>query len=260
MYRVGFRDYIQKLQYRLFRKPYYEGFSLEPIKRSEFEISKSQRERSEISRLFFNHEGRLVDKWIHYLDVYECELPRFKDHSPTLIEIGIYQGGSLEMWRHYFGEKAILAGIDVDSGTKDNVSLPTLAFIGDQADEEFLAEVLSETGDPDIVIDDGSHNSYDQIDSFKYLFMKLREGGIYIIEDAHTAYWPGHHAGGYKRKNSVIEFCKDLVDDIHAEYHGRTKRHPDVKDVGSIRFYDSMIVVEKRSRGAAVRVVSGSQS
>ena len=103
-------------------------------------------------------------------------------------------------------------------------------------------------GGIDIVIDDGSHVASHQRTSFEFLYPLLNVGGVYLVEDLHTAYWRGYFEGGIRRKGTFIEEMKSLVDDIHHPWHGKRQHFPDAhQNVGAIHFYDSIVVVEKRS-------------
>jgi hypothetical protein len=103
-------------------------------------------------------------------------------------------------------------------------------------------------GGLDVVLDDGSHVASHQRASFNVLFLLLREGGLCIIEDMHTAYWP-HCEGGLKRWGTAVEFLKDKVDEIHRHY--RTKglnTVASIPDIESIQFFDSIAAVRKRKQ------------
>src|SRR5829696_2278754 len=69
----------------------------------------SERERlqegaaCELARLVFDHHGRRVDKWTHYPEIYERYFAKFRGTSARMLEIGVFKGGSLEIWRKYFG-------------------------------------------------------------------------------------------------------------------------------------------------------------
>ncbi len=98
-----------------------------------------------------------IDKYLHYFDVYEKHLQRFVGKSLTLFEIGVNQGGSLYMWREYFGANARIIGIDNNPMCQAFDSLQIDVRIGGQEDTIFLQSILEEFGTPDVVIDDGSH-------------------------------------------------------------------------------------------------------
>jgi len=117
--------------------------------------------------------------------------------------------------------------------------------IGSQSDRKFLKSVVEEFGNIDIVIDDGSHMSEDQIISFNTLFDHVSENGIYAVEDLHTNYWE-EIGGGVRKAGSFIETTKHLIDELNA-YH--TRGSLDItrftNTAESIHFYDSMVIIEK---------------
>lgn len=194
---------------------------------------------SELFRLFSEHQGRKIHKWVHYLDLYDRHFSLFKE--PRFLELGMFDGGSLELWRKYFGPDAIIFGIDIDPRCDNLVDPPNQARIGSQSDVQFLRGVVAEMGGLDIVLDDGSHIGADQRISFRTLFPLLREGGLYVIEDLHTSYFRSWK-GGYRRKGTGVEFVKELIDDMHHWWHERPAGE---NDIGGIHFYDSLVFIEK---------------
>lgn len=222
----------------------------------------------ELSDLFFAHDGRLVHKWVHYLDVYERYLGPLRAGFPLadgttrplrLLEIGVSHGGSLELWRKYLGPEAIIFGVDVDKRCAELNGVAGQVRIGSQADGAFLASVVEEMGGVDVVIDDGSHRASHLRTSYDVLFPLLSFGGFYLAEDLQTAYWMLNYDGGYRRPGTFIEVAKSLVDGMHGWYHrfpmsARAKRAQ--SEVGAVCFYDSIVVIEKRhhSRPAVVKV------
>lgn len=195
---------------------------------------------SDLERMFYGNTGRLVHKWQHYLPIYERYFASHRGTPFKMLEIGVFKGGSLELWRKYFGPEATLFGIDINPAAAGYVDAPNEVRIGSQDDPDFLRKVVAEMGGVDVVLDDGSHVARHQRASFDALFPLLSEGGIYMIEDTHTAYWRDFE-GGYRRRGTAIEDAKGLVDDIHGWYHGRQGR----TDIGAISFHDSIIVIEK---------------
>jgi len=200
---------------------------------------------SDLAKLFYSHNGRIINKWLHYLEIYDKEFAIYRNTSLSFLEIGVSQGGSLELWRKYFGENATIFGIDIDPACAQRFDPPNQVRIGSQEDEAFLIRVLDEIGDPDIVLDDGSHVSRHQMTSFRILFPRLKVGGLYIIEDLHTAYWPESFEGGYRRRGTGIELAKTLVDDMHGWFHNSGQRLAPQTQIASIRFYNSIVVIEK---------------
>ena len=206
----------------------------------------SERAGSEFARLFYGHKGRRAHKWIHYLDIYDEYFGKYRNTPVKLLEIGVAMGGSLELWRKYFGPQATIFGIDVVPACANYVTPPNQVRIGSQADRKFLLSVVDELGAPDLVVDDGSHVGRHQRISFETLFPLLREGGLYVIEDLHASYLPGAYRGGHRRRGTGIEFIKEMIDDMHAWYHGKSTKTPARDWIPAIHIYDSVAVIEKR--------------
>src|SRR3954447_7656824 len=122
---------------------------------------------------FLRNDQRLILKWKHYFPVYEQHFKRFINRDVTVIEIGVWQGGSLQMWKRYFGPHARIIGVDIDPNCSSMVEDQVDIRIGDQSDPKFLTEVVDEFGAPDIVLDDGSHMMSYIRASFSVLYPKL---------------------------------------------------------------------------------------
>lgn len=149
------------------------------------------------------------------------------------------------MWRRYFGEAAIIYGIDIKPGCKSLEGPSFQVRIGSQDDPSFLDSVIQEMGGVDVVLDDGSHQMAHIKTSLKCLFPKLNEGGIYFIEDLHTAYWP-IFGGGYRSGSSFFNFIRELIDDMHQWYHNEGLVHPEIGSFcPGIHIHDSICVLEK---------------
>ncbi len=200
---------------------------------------------SELWHSFLTHTGRIAHKWTHYFPIYDRHFSRFKDTSCRILEIGCGEGGSLQLWKRYFGPHAEIVGIDVEPGCKRFEEDQIRIYIGDQSDPAFLAGVLAEVGELDVIIDDGSHHMAHVAASFDILYPKLARNGVYVVEDLHTAYWD-EYGGGYLRCDSFIERCKSLVDSLNA-YHSRGAVAVDdfARTTLSMHFYDSVVVFEK---------------
>jgi hypothetical protein len=211
---------------------------------------------TELSRLFFCHDGRTMQKWNHYLDLYDTYLAPYRCKPVKMLEIGVNRGGSLQLWRRYFGSEAMIYGVDVNPECARFADFPTQIRIGSQADPAFLRSVISELGRPDIIIDDGSHVAKHQQVSFETLFPLLAPGGIYVIEDMHTAYWRGEWEGGYKRPGTAVELVKQLIDDMHGWWHRRSGGFANREDLVAIHVHDSITFIEKgpREKPRGVRV------
>lgn len=199
---------------------------------------------SRLGRIFLGNEGRLVHKWVHFLPIYERYFASYVGQAPHFLEIGVSGGGSLEMWRRYFGEDAVLFGIDIDPACSQRVDPPNQVRIGSQADPDFLNRVAAEAGPFDVILDDGSHAAAHQRASLKALWPHLKTGGLYMIEDAHTSYWSGW-GGGLRRKGTAVEVGKAIVDDLHGWYHRGGTQFVAKEEIAAVHFHDSIIVLEK---------------
>lgn len=193
--------------------------------------------------------GRLLDKWVHYFPIYHRHLERWRGKAPRVLEIGVYQGGGLDLWEHYLGPTAVLVGLDIDEAAIRMADPRRTIVLGDQADPEFLRSLVESHGPFDVIIDDGGHTMEQQIVSIETLFPLLAEGGTYLVEDTHTSYWDDH-GGGLRREGTFMEWVKDRLDDLHA-YHRPDPVHPVWADhVDGVHCYDSVIVFDKVRRPA----------
>lgn len=192
-----------------------------------------------------NQQGRIINKWEHYFPIYEKHLSSWRNKSVTFIEIGVSQGGSLQMWRRFFGPMATIIGIDINP-TCARYEEPGINIrIGDQSDKSFLKSLIDEFGLPDIVLDDGSHQMDHIIRTFEYLYPQLSKNGLYIVEDLHTAY-NEQYGGGLYSSNSFIELSKDLIDRLYADHtNGLIEADFFSKNTFGINFYESVLVFER---------------
>jgi hypothetical protein len=203
---------------------------------------------------YLREDHRRIHKWHQYFPAYEAHFERFRNRHITVFEIGVGEGGSLELWRSYFGPFANLIGIDIYPRCKQLEGGQIHIRIGSQADLDFLGGVVAEFGPPDIVIDDGSHLQHHVIRTFDFLYPLVAKNGVYLVEDLHASYWP-NHGGGLKRPGSFIDFAKGYVDKMHADYiEGTSIGTPAGDRTASIHFYDSLAVFEV---GEARRMTAG---
>jgi cephalosporin hydroxylase len=91
------------------------------------------------------------------------------------------------MWQRFFGPMATIIGIDIDPDCLKHQEENIYIRIGDQSDPAFLEAVIHEFGQPDIILDDGSHQMEHIRKSFEFFYPKLSKNGLYIVEDLHTA-------------------------------------------------------------------------
>ena len=203
-----------------------------------------------------------VHKWHHYFDIYERHFSRYRDRPIRMLEIGVFRGGSLRMWKQFFHPDSTIVGIDIDKSCAAHEIADQNVYvrIGSQADPNFLAEVNGEFGPFDIILDDGSHKTHHQIVSFGALFRDaLKDGGCYMVEDCHTNYWIKH----VDSPETFIEVSKQMVDMLHEPYFDRGETHfrhghADAvselelsylsANLDGIYFHDSIVVFDKKAR------------
>lgn len=185
---------------------------------------------NDLEEFFYNKPHRLMHKWEHYFPIYEQWFSKFRGKSIDVLEIGVSHGGSLQMWKDYFGVKAMIFGVDKNMACRfleeDRINI----IIADQSEEKHRQYMDSKLRSLDVIIDDGSHRPKDQIKTFETLFYKLRRGGVYLVEDVHTSYQKGFGFG------SFVRYAKKLADKMHID---------PTSTIGSIHIYNSVVVITK---------------
>ena len=132
-----------------------------------------------------NTTGNGIYKWVHYFDIYDRYLSKYAGRPVHVMEIGVYSGGSLAMWRDYFGEECQIYGVDIQPVCRSYEAEKIKIIIGDQADRAMWKDVRAQIPRLDVVIDDGGHEPEMQIVTLEELLPFLSPGGVYICEDVH---------------------------------------------------------------------------
>jgi hypothetical protein len=215
-----------------------------------------------IHKLFLNNGGNICNKWIHYLDIYEKHFARFVGKKFTMFEIGVSKGGSVEMWRDYFGKDVTIVGIDIDKKCKQYEGEQINIEIGDQSDWNFLQMLIDKYGIPELVIDDGSHIMKDLIASFNFLYPLLKDGSIYLAEDLHTCYISEPYNGN--GVNTFMNLVKTHIDELSTgNLKVQVNNNRELSEIwattNSITCYDSIVVYEKRKQGRRFDLNTGSE-
>ena len=198
----------------------FARFKLLRFKRFQFgTLQQKNQKMNDLRNYFDNNKGRVIHKWEHYFEVYDRHFSTFRNRDIVILEIGVFQGGSLQMWKSYFGPKAKIYGIDINPECKQYEEENIQIFIGSQSDRHFLTNLKKQIPKIDILIDDGGHTMNQKKTSFAEIFDHEKEDGVYALEDLHTCYWLDY-GGGYKRKGTFNEFTKGIIDSLHA-WHSR---------------------------------------
>lgn len=196
-------------------------------------------------REFFNarQNGPGIWKWDHYFDIYDRHFSRFRNQEVNVLEVGIYSGGSLEMWRDYFGPRCQIFGVDIQPACRAYEREGVKVFVGDQSDRDFWRRFREEVPKVDIVIDDGSHIAEHQIVTFEELLPHLQSGGVYLCEDICGVLQSfASYAYGFAHNLNACAETAYNVDIRRAEVRQPTALQ---KSVASMHFYPYVTVVER---------------
>ncbi|MGY5810829.1 class I SAM-dependent methyltransferase [Rhizobium sp. LEGMi198b] len=215
-----------------------------------------------LRRIFAEHQHFGSDKWTSYFGAYETHFARYRVKPITLLEIGVQNGGSLEIWAKYFPKAKRILGCDIDEKCRQlTYDDPRIGvFVGNANSADTFEALIKDTPKFDIIIDDGSHFVEDVIRSFALYFPTLNEGGTYVVEDLHTSYW-APYGGGSDLTLSSMGLLKLLIDlaskgfwrnddddfnflDAYAERYGVALHDQDI-NIEEICFSDSICVIRK---------------
>ena len=165
---------------------------------------------NDLERIFYANTENLIHKWKHYFEIYDRHFSRFRGSDVTVLEMGVGQGGSLRMWRSYFGPRARIVGVDINPECAALAGDQIEILLANQDDRESLRALKAKVPHVDILIDDGGHTMQQQINTFEELFPHVDAHGVYLCEDLHTSYWPDW--GGGFRKDDTLHRDRQAID------------------------------------------------
>lgn len=185
-----------------------------------------------------------------YFDAYDNLLAKYQDRKITFVEIGVLNGGSLFMWRNFFGPEARIIGIDLNPAAKQWESNDFEIFIGSQSNPGFWSNFFSKVGDIDVLLDDGGHTFEQQIITSECVVDHIKDDGMLIVEDTHTSYLTGFG----DNKASFINYAKLQVDRINSRYWRFEQAQPQ-KDrrIWSIEFFESIVAFKVNRKFSEVK-------
>ena len=219
--------------------------------------------RKLLRKTFEEHNGKLSDKWAFYLAEWDRLFIPYKKLKIRLLEIGVQNGGSLEVFGKYFSNAEKIVGCDIDPKCEilrykdDRIAI----VVGDANSDGGESEILRQAPSFDIIIDDGSHKSSDIVRSFARYFPHINDGGIYIVEDMHASYWKDYE-GGLHNPLSAMSFFKRLADVTNYEHWRNNKSRESLlaafaenleikfeelqlNKIHSIEFLNSLCIIKK---------------
>jgi hypothetical protein len=225
--------------------------------------------------LFNSHKGKVSDKWISNIQDYDNYFYDFRNLPINILEIGIQNGGSLEVWAKYFKKSKLIIGADIN---RDCANLKfkdsRINIITGDVNKQKTYNLIKKHADQfDIIIDDGSHTSFDIIKSFSIYFQLLSNNGIYVIEDLHCSYWESYQGGLYYPLSSLA-FLKKLADIVNYQHWGNTQSKENLfrefnsnyqinihenllNKIHSITFSNSLCIIRKNKSSLGKRLISG---
>lgn len=249
-----------------------------PVPKYSNDVPKVTSYRESLKSIYAEHRGKVSDKWSIYLDEYDRLFQHYRDEPIRLLEIGIQNGGSLEIWSKFFSKAEKLVGSDINPACMElQFEDPRIGVVvADANTDEAEQRILELSGHFDVIVDDGSHQSRDIVRSFARYFKHLNDGGLYVTEDLHCSYWQDFE-GGIFQPYSSIAFFKRLADTVNHEHWGIDKTRSEIlrsfdrkydtrldevvlAHIHSIEFVNSMCIIKKArpaENALGTRIVTG---
>lgn len=171
-----------------------------------------------------------------YFHVYDSLFSRFRGEPITFVEIGVLSGGSLHMWRDYFGPDARIIGIDLSEDARKWESDGFEIFVGNQSDPGFWSNFFSKVGAVDVLLDDGGHTYLQQITTCLEAADFIKDGGLIVVEDTHTSQMSGFGFRGH----SFFRWAKKELTSVQNRFSSLRARGWSEK-VWSVEFFESIV-------------------
>lgn len=195
-----------------------------------------------LKRLFYKSPN-FSTKWSNYFSIYEEIFKKYQKKKITFVEIGVGLGGSLFMWRNYFGKNSRIIGIDLNPQAKELEKKGFEIFIGNQQDKDFWDSFFLKIGKVDIILDDGGHKNLQQISSVFYSLPFIKDNGLIVVEDTVTSYLK--KGFGNPSRYSFINFSYKIVDLINERNSLVEKKSNYIsRSIYQVRFFESLVVFE----------------
>ena len=174
-----------------------------------------------------------------YFQVYKELFEKYVGKKIIFVEIGVLNGGSLFMWRSFFGANATIIGIDLNPAAKKWEKEGFTIFIGSQSDPAFWENFFGSVGKVDVVLDDGGHTNHQQILTADRCIPQINAGGMLVVEDVHTSYMSEF---GNPSRYSFINFSKRIIDSLNSRFPAvKVVKNTYGQHVYSIAFYESIV-------------------
>ena len=175
-----------------------------------------------------------------YFLAYDDIFTKYIGKEIIFVEVGVYGGGSLFMWRNFFGKQARIIGIDLNPEAKKWEKDGFEIFVGDQSDPDFWINFYKQIGEIDILLDDGGHTYVQQIITSEFALNNIKNGGVLVVEDTHTSYMEKFGDQSIKFTNYILK----TVDRINSRFSAFNNAKNN-KKVFSISVYESLVAFFK---------------
>lgn len=231
-----------------------------------------------LAQLYAEHDGKVSDKWSSYIKEYERIFAPYRDQEITFLEIGVQNGGSLEIWAKFFPHARKVVGCEINEACRQlQFAEPKISLIiGDANSDQAESDLNALSPNYNVIIDDGSHLNADIVKSFARYFKYVKDDGIYVVEDLHSSYWEDF-GGGVFHPYSAISFFKALTDVVNHEHWGDGQSNSrflrrfaerykisfddlQLSHIGSVEFINSLCIVRKYAPATNLlgpRIISG---
>lgn len=174
-----------------------------------------------------------------YFQVYDEILERYQGKEIVFVEIGVLNGGSLFMWRNFFGPKARIIGIDFNPAAKTWENSGFEIYIGNQSDPKFWSDFFEKVGMVDVILDDGGHTNEQQIVTAESVIPYIKDDGLLVVEDVHASYM---RQFSNPSKYSFINYTKNIIDVINSRFPKVIPLNNPLRDlVYRISFFESIV-------------------
>ena len=189
----------------------------------------------------FSEVKKFTTKWESYFNVYEKIFQSYKGKKITFVEVGVSTGGSLQMWRKYFGKNARIIGVELNPDAKKLEADGFEIFIGNQSDPSFWKKFYETVGKIDILLDDGGHKNIQQISTVHNSLPFINNNGLVVVEDTHASYLSEFKNPSYF---SFINYCNKIIESIHRRCTALNKKTNIYSNkIFSVNFYESITVL-----------------
>jgi len=197
----------------------------------------------------------------NFFPIYDRLFERYRHREHiTIVEVGVRDGGSLELWRALFPNARII-GVDIMPAAALMRQQGFEIYIADQCDPVFWENFYRDIGPIDILIDDGAHTNRAQIVTVEAALPHVRDGGLILVEDTVTSYLAYR---GNPSRYSFVNYAQRMIAEIakRSEYLADRPRSRFTDAVWTVQFFDSIVAIEidRRLCGRSSVVVAGQET